>query len=152
MVLLRSGGGIDSMSKTYVRPYKRKNTKSKGKHRVSGHTRHVGNSRRSENISLLDNFEYNKDNGFYKKFSNQLKNKNFVGWVMENGHRHTAKSHGVFIHTNISDKCKSPIEEQEQYLRYVEENENTRVVDVMVADDVNEAIKKNIIKSETDYY
>ncbi len=34
--------------KTNVKPHRRKNSKSKGKHRVRGHTRNVGHSKRSE--------------------------------------------------------------------------------------------------------
>lgn len=42
---------------TYVKPYRRKNPKSKGKHRVSGHTRNL-NSKTVEN-PVEKNYELN---------------------------------------------------------------------------------------------
>jgi hypothetical protein len=70
----------------------------------------------------------------------------FISVEFRNGHFHTVKAYGtwnVYMNSNNSD-----IENQIDYIKFVEENENTDVYDILVSDDEEEAKELGIIDED----
>jgi len=76
----------------------------------------------------------------------QLKEKastEFIAVEFRNGHFHTVKAYGSWNVYMGSDA--SELENQIDYIKYVEKNENTDVYDILTADTEKEALKLEII-------
>ena len=79
----------------------------------------------------------------------QLKNeasKEFVSVEFRNGHFHTVKSHGSWNMWVGSEAGE--LENQIDYIRFVEKNENTDVYDILTADTEEDAKELGIIDEE----
>lgn len=73
-------------------------------------------------------------------------NKQFIAVEFRNGHFHTIKAYdswNVYIGSEAKD-----LENQIDYIRFVEENENTDVYDILTADDEIEAMELEIIDGD----
>ena len=79
----------------------------------------------------------------------QLKNeanKQFISVEFRNGHFHTVKAYdtwNMWVGSKASD-----LENQIEYIRFVEENENTDVYDILVSDDEEEAKELGIVDED----
>lgn len=73
-------------------------------------------------------------------------NKEFIAVEFRNGHFHTVKSHGSWNMWVGSDA--SELDNQLDYIRFVEKNENTDVYDILTADTEEEAKELEIIDEE----
>jgi hypothetical protein len=79
----------------------------------------------------------------------QLKNeasKEFVSVEFRNGHFHTVKSHGSWNMWVGSEAGE--LENQIDYIRFVEKNENTDVYDILTADSEEDAKMLGIIDED----
>jgi hypothetical protein len=79
----------------------------------------------------------------------QLKNeasKKFIAVEFRNGHFHTVKSHGSWNMWVGSEAGE--LENQIDYIRFVEGNENTDVYDILTADSEEDAKMLGIIDEE----
>lgn len=72
--------------------------------------------------------------------------KEFIAVEFRNGHFHTLKAYGTWnIYMNSE---KTNLENQIEYIKFVEGNENTDVYDILVSDDEEEAKKLGIIDED----
>jgi len=109
------------MSKeTYVKPYKRKNKKRRGKHQVKGHTRHIGNSKRSDNPvrdiqseDLSNNSDIVRWNGYVirKEEGKDIKNKDKAEILISPSTVDTIPDMNNFAPEHIKDVRKETIVE-----------------------------------------
>jgi hypothetical protein len=79
----------------------------------------------------------------------QLKNeasKKFIAVEFRNGHFHTVKPHGSWNMWVGSEAGE--LENQIDYIRFVEKNENTDVYDILTADTEEDAKELGIIDEE----
>jgi len=72
--------------------------------------------------------------------------KSFISVEFRNGHFHTVKAYDGFNCYMGSEK--TGLENQIDYIRFVEENENTDVYDILVTDDAEEAKEHGIIDED----
>ena len=72
--------------------------------------------------------------------------KQFIAVEFRNGHFHTVKAYGTWnVYMNSE---KNDLENQIDYIRFVEENENTDVYDLLFSDDEEEAKELGIVDEE----
>ena len=76
--------------------------------------------------------------------------KEFISVEFRNGHFHTVKAYGTWNVYMGSEK--SDIENQIEYIKFVEENENTDVYDLMFSDDEEEAKELGIVDEEGGFF
>jgi hypothetical protein len=84
-----------------------------------------------------------------EEITKQLKeaaNKQFTSVEFRNGHFHTVKAYDSWNVYMNSDK--TGIENQIDYIRFVEDNENTDVYDLLTADDEKEAMELEIVDGD----
>jgi len=72
----------------------------------------------------------------------------FVGVAFRNGHLHTIKAYGDIF----PSPCEGEFEGQIEYVKFVEENENTDVFDIMTASTMEEAIENDILEENGDIF
>ena len=72
--------------------------------------------------------------------------KEFISVEFRNGHFHTVKAYGSWNVYMGSDA--SELDNQLDYIRFVEKNENTDVYDILTADSEEEAKKLEIIDED----
>ena len=77
---------------------------------------------------------------------NNNSEKAFISVEFRNGHFHTVKAYDGFNIYMGSEK--TGLENQIDYIRFVEENENTDVYDILVTDDAEEAKEQGIIDED----
>ena len=73
-------------------------------------------------------------------------NKEYIAVEFRNGHFHTVKAYGLWSLWVGSEARK--LENQIDYIRFVEKNENTDVYDILTADSEEEARKLEIINED----
>ncbi len=73
-------------------------------------------------------------------------NKQFIAVEFRNGHFHTVKAYGSWNMWVGSDA--SELDNQLDYIRFVEKNENTDVYDILTADSEEEAKELEIIDED----
>lgn len=72
--------------------------------------------------------------------------KEFIAVEFRNGHFHTVKAYGTWnIYMNSE---KTNLENQIEYIKFVEGNENTDVYDILVTDEEEEAKELGIIDED----
>lgn len=76
----------------------------------------------------------------------QEASKEFISVEFRNGHFHTVKAYGtwnVWVGSTADD-----LENQIEYIRFVEENEHTDVYDILTADNEEDAKENGIVDEE----
>jgi len=76
----------------------------------------------------------------------QESGKAFILVEFRNGHFHTVKAYdswNVWIGSNASD-----LDNQIEYIRFIEENENTDVYDILVSEDEEDAKEQGIVDED----
>lgn len=76
----------------------------------------------------------------------QESSRDFIAVEFRNGHFHTVKAYGAWNVYMGSDA--EELENQIEYIRFVEENENTDVYDILISDNEEDAKEKEIVDDE----
>ncbi len=76
----------------------------------------------------------------------EKENKEFISVEFRNGHFHTIKAYGSWNMWVGSEAGE--LENQIDYIRFVEKNENTDVYDILTADTEEDALKLEIIDED----
>ena len=84
----------------------------------------------------------NEVEDFAKEWNINLKDK-YISWEMANGHEHTMKANDEVQETPYFDG--NPWDQQMEYIKMIEQNENTYIEDVKTANTKKEALERDII-------
>lgn len=76
----------------------------------------------------------------------QESNKDFIAVEFRNGHFHTVKAYGTW-NTWVGSTADD-LENQIEYIRFVEENEHTDVYDILTADNEEDSKESGIIDED----